>query len=131
MLWMSLQRLADFIDKLMAPAAAARHKNTQEILEDLANISQELSQPQIVTNLGETTTSQASVDNLPSKSRENPNKFIKFPGKWLLGWVVGLSVGLGGYGTWQVYQNYNPKALSLVTTIDGHSSYVNYLVNQC
>jgi len=122
------QRLADFIDKLMAPAAAARPKNTQEILEELANISQELSQPENVTNLCETTTSQASVDNLPSKSRENPNKFIKLPGKWLLGWVVGLSVGLGGYGTWQIYQNYNPKALSLVTTIDGHSSYVNYLV---
>jgi hypothetical protein len=35
----------------MAPTAAARHKNTQDILDELDNLSQDLSQPKLVDNL--------------------------------------------------------------------------------
>jgi WD40 repeat protein len=123
----SLQ-IANFIDKLMAPTAAARPKNTQDILDELAKISQELSQTQSEIPLEENQENQRSNTQLPLKIYTVPSNVIKPRKIWLLGGVVALFVGLGGYGSWQFYQQYTRPAISLANTLSGHSSYVNYIV---
>ncbi len=121
-------QIANFIDKLMAPTAAARPKNTQDILDELANISQELSQTQSEIPLEENQENQRSNTQLPLKIYTAPSNLIKPRKIWLLGGVVALVVGLGGYGSWQFYQQYTRPAISLANTLSGHSSYVNYIV---
>ena len=121
-------QLADFIDKLMASTAAARHKNTQEILEELDAIVRRLSQP-------------ISTDNLSNQPLDKSSNFISntliktelFKKKWLLTGVVALVVGVGGYGTWQVYQQSLPNVtisdtITVAQTLIGHSSFINHLV---
>jgi len=117
------QKLANFVDKLMAPTAAFRHKNTQEILDELVNISHELS---------------------PSKPENeqfiNPyinlslfkNKIKASKRKWLIGGAVALVVGLGGYGSWKLLYTDNLNSIdydniSIAHNLKGHSSYVNTL----
>src|SRR4028118_747664 len=102
-------QLANFIDKLMAPTAAARHRNTQDILDELGKISQELSQPQLVTPHSESTISQPSITQPPEKLPIAPNKFIKPIKRWLIGGTAALVLGLGGYGSWKVYQQHTPS----------------------
>ncbi len=121
-------QLANFIDKLMAPTAAARHRNTQEILDELGKISQELSQPQLVTLHSEVTISQPSITQPPEKVPIAPNKLVKPLKRWLIGGTAALFLGLGGYGSWKIYQQHTPSKMFLINTIDGHSSYVNYIV---
>jgi serine/threonine protein kinase len=124
--------LADFVDKLMARTAAARHKNTQEILDQLTAISQKLSQPQSSSRWSQT----AEIPFVPVPSSLPPtriNNSQRTKNKWLVGGAVALVVGFGGYGTWQVYRHYSPaivasNSISLGKTLEGHSSYVNYLV---
>lgn len=121
-------QLTNFIDKLMAPTAAERPKNTQEILDKLASLSQELSQPKLVTHVIDNTSIQISQNiSIVQPLAE------KYQNKWLLGGMAALVVGLGGYGIWQFYhsspsQPVASETISLVKTLDGHSSYVNYLV---
>jgi WD40 repeat protein len=120
-------KLANFIDKLMAPTAAARHKNTQEILDDLANISGEFSRFKLPPNLEDSTSNKPLLTIVPApKKSEKPKK------KWLVGAAVILVIGLGGYGAWELHRPDPPKAigyeqLSIAKTITGHSSYVNTL----
>jgi WD40 repeat protein len=116
-------KLANFVDKLMAPTASARHKNTQEILDDLANISQILSQSK-----QENEHSINSYINLSLFKKE-----IKASKrKWLIGGAVALVVGLGGYGIWKLLYTDNLNFLdyeniSIAHNLNGHSSYVNTL----
>jgi WD40 repeat protein len=120
-------KLANFIDKLMAPTAAARHKNTQEILDELANISGESSRFKLPPNLEDSTSNKPLLTIVPApKKSEKPKK------KWLVGAAVVLVIGLGGYGAWELHRPDPPKAigyeqLSISKTITGHSSYVNTL----
>ena len=117
---------ANLIDKLMAPTAAKRHKNTQEILDEIASISklpQDATQPQLVTHLDGYTSSQSS-ENLSLVG----HKDRAFKKRWLMGGVAALTLMLGGYAIWQVSHNPIPTATLLVNTIVGDGSYINYLV---
>jgi len=125
-------QLANFIDKLMAPTAAARHKNTQEILDEIAQLTKQLSQFTPTTNQGVITKVQTSLTQLPFKIPRNSKKALQ-RSKWLLGGAVALAVVLGSYTIWQVYYLDSPyivayKNISLAKTVKGHSSYVNHLI---
>ncbi|HAA32851.1 MAG TPA: protein kinase, partial [Cyanobacteria bacterium UBA8553] len=50
--------ILNFIDKLMAPRAADRHKNTQELLDELAQVTQEVSEAKSEQKIAESTTIQ-------------------------------------------------------------------------
>ena len=121
-------QLADFIDKLMAPTAAARHKNTQDILDELDNLSQDLSQPKLVDNL--------DINPLDKPALTSLSLLIKLKSvkkNWIIAGVIALVVGVGGYGTWKVYQQSSPNVITyenipIATTLTGHSSFINYLV---
>jgi WD40 repeat protein len=126
--------LADFIDKLMAPTAGARHKNTQEILDELAKVSQHLSRSKPSANFSLIGIGAIGA-MFPSRKRSlaptiivgNNNK-----NKWLVGGAIACCVGLGGYGIWQLYRQDAPKViahenLSVVNTLYGHESQVNSL----
>ena len=116
-------KLANFVDKLMAPTASARHKNTQEILDDLANISQILSQ----SKQGNEHSINSYINLSLVKKEIKASKRT-----WLIGGAVALVVGLGGYGIWKLlytdtlnfldYEN-----ISIAHNLNGHSSYVNTL----
>lgn len=117
---------AHFIEKLMAPTAAKRHKNTQEILDELTYLSQEFKPPQLVTDIQEKTAIQVPPDSARAALK---NKTIQK--KWILAGVATLTVIWGGYGIWNLYQ-YNTQSaqfqnLSLVKSLQGHLSYINSL----
>jgi WD40 repeat protein len=117
---------ANLIDKLMAPTAAKRHKNTQEILDEIASIykiPQDATQPQLLTHLDGYTSSQSyeAISRIEHKDRALKKR-------WLMGGVAALTLMLGGYGIWQLYQNHLPTASLLLNTIVGDGSYINYLV---
>ncbi|MBD1888382.1 serine/threonine-protein kinase [Coleofasciculus sp. FACHB-SPT9] len=126
--------LADFIDKLMAPTAGARHKNTQEILDELAKISQSLSRHKPSPNFSLIGIG-AIVGILPPwKPSLAPTIIVskKNKNKWLVGGAVACLVGLGGYGIWKLSYQDAPKViayenLSGVKTLHGHESQVNSL----
>jgi len=123
---------ANLIDKLMAPTAAKRHKNTQEILDEIATISktsQDITQPQIVTSLESNPSIEISRD-IPVVDQRT----AKIPRKrWLIAGVAALIGFLGGYGVWRLYHSSIPliifsRNISLEKTLKGHTSYVNYLL---
>jgi serine/threonine protein kinase len=120
-------QLANFIDKLMAPSAAERPKNTQEILDELDKISQELAQPQLSTKIQDRIVDQPSLPQLPLQEVINYEKPIQFREKWLIRGIAAIAIGLGGYGAWQLYKNYETSLTPIVRTISGDSSYVNYI----
>ena len=116
-------KLAKFVDKLMAPAASARHKNTQEILDDLANISQVLSQSKQENQHFINSYINLSLFKKEIKASKR---------KWLIGGAVALVVGLGGYGIWKLLYTDNLnfidyENISIAHNLNGHSSYVNTL----
>src|SRR5919202_1770138 len=116
---------ANLIDKLMAPTAAKRHKNTQEILDEIASISkssQGVTQPQLVTHLDEYPSIPSAQDIFVAERK--PEAVKK---RWLIGGVAALTLMLGGYGSWQLYQNHLRTPSLLVQTIVDDTSYVNYL----
>ncbi|MDP8964354.1 MAG: protein kinase [Cyanobacteriota bacterium] len=121
-------QLADFIDKLMAPTAAARHKNTQDILDELDNLSQDLSQPKLVHNLDINPLDKPAFTSLSLLT-----KLKSVKKNWMIAGAVALVVGVGGYGTWKVYQQSFPNVITyenipIATTLTGHFSFINYLV---
>ncbi|MEW6491034.1 MAG: serine/threonine-protein kinase [Cyanobacteriota bacterium] len=118
--------LANFVDKLMAPTAAKRHKNTQEILDELTNLSQEINSPQLVTNLQKQTSIQ-----IPPDSSTATKTFNTIPKKWIIAGIATLTVICGGYAI-RLYQHPNPQSvqfqnLSFVKPLQGHLSYINSL----
>ncbi|MGQ4646015.1 WD40 domain-containing protein [Lyngbya aestuarii] len=125
-------QLANFIDKLMAPTAAARPKNTQEILDEIAQLTKEWSQFTPTNNQGVITRVQSSLTQLSLKIPRNSKQRLQ-PSNWLIGGVVVLAMGLASYTIWHVYPLDSPyiiayKNISFAKTLNGHSSYVNYLV---
>ena len=117
--------LANLIDKLMAPTAAKRHKNTQEILDELATIShssQEVPQPHLGTKIDNNTFVQLPENNLIFRWILGTS-----PKKWLIGGVAALTLIGGGYGIWQLHHHYSDTASPLISTIAENGSYVNYL----
>ena len=117
--------LANLIDKLMAPTAAKRHKNTQEILDELANISrnnQEQNSAQFVTKIDNETAVQ-----LPQKHVILEGILKPYKTRWLIGGIAILTLIGGGYGVWKLRQNYIDSANPLISTIAENGSYVNYL----
>lgn len=125
-------QLANFIDKLMAPRAAERHKNTQEILDELAKVTQELSEAKFHKKVGKAMKIQPLLTQMPAKTIRERKKALSSTKKWLLGGVFVLVIGFGGHTIWQLYQPNITKPIisekiSLVNTFTGHSSFVNYL----
>lgn len=123
-------KLADFIDKLMAPTAAGRPKNTQEIIDEIKQLSQESQDIPSSTNLKseiEKTKNQHDSTTETQKSKIN-KKYLFLVIACLL-----LFVGLGGYGSWRISQQYTTNIISndqipVAKTITGHSSFVNYAI---
>ncbi|GET39050.1 serine/threonine-protein kinase [Microseira wollei] len=118
--------LANFIDDLIAPKAADRPKNTQEIIDCLAKISQEMYYAKFPASGSSNILMQSSA-----KVSLIPSKVIRQNKKWLLLGYVALAVALGGYGGWEFYCNsqINPiENISPVKIFTGHSSFINSLV---
>ncbi|MCP2730707.1 serine/threonine-protein kinase [Limnofasciculus baicalensis] len=119
--------LANFIDKLMAPTAVDRPKNTQEILDDLANISHKISPSESATHIETNTTPQSPGIQPISLLTTVHQKLAKRKKRWLIAGAVTLAIGLAGYGNW-LYQEYNPRIIQVANNRQGETSYVNYLV---
>lgn len=123
-------KLADFIDKLMAPTAAGRPKNTQEIIDEIKQLSQEElpPTPPITDVVGEIDKTKNQHDSTTEQQKHEIDK--KY---WLIGIVcLLLFVGLGGYGSWKISQQYTSNVISndqipVAKTLTGHTSFVNYL----
>ena len=118
-------QFANLIDKLMAATAAKRHKNTQEILDEITNIDnicQLKKQTQLSTNLDNNTSIQSSTNILTDEQQSRA-----FKKSWLMGGIAALTVIFGGYGIWQFYQSHTRTTSLLINTLVGDASYVNYL----
>jgi serine/threonine protein kinase len=121
--------LADFIDKLMAHRASARHRNTQAILDNLAEIFGKSSQfsPRLnLSNAPTAITSPMTITSIPTQL-EKPIK------KWLMGGAIALTISLGGYAGWRVYNYYISQSIAIEKIftdkiLAGHSSSVNHVV---
>ncbi|MEO8893517.1 MAG: serine/threonine-protein kinase, partial [Coleofasciculaceae cyanobacterium] len=118
--------LANFIDKLMAPTASARHTNTQEILDELGLLWQEVNRHKV-------------TEKFTKKPIDTFSNYLKYTHKlqaknqWIFGLIVALIMGLGSYGTWQYKQLLAnniiaTKTISVAKTITGHTSFINYLL---
>ncbi|MGC1395197.1 MAG: serine/threonine-protein kinase [Coleofasciculaceae cyanobacterium] len=118
--------LADFIDKLMAPTASARHKTTQELLDELEILRQEVNPPKVADK----------VNRKPINTFSNYLKYthkLKAKNQWIVGSIVALIMVLGGYGTWQYQQLLTNnitthQTIPIAKTINGHNSFINYLL---
>ncbi|MFB8790404.1 MAG: protein kinase [Potamolinea sp.] len=122
-------KLADFIDKLMAPTAAGRPKNTQEIIDQIKQLSQGLQDIPPSPNLESEIDLTKNQHN--STTEQQPVKLHKNP--WFLGLALLILAGLGSYGSWQISQQYTTNfigqdQISVAKTITGHSSFVNYAI---
>ncbi len=130
--------LADFIDKLMAPTAMERPKNTQEILDDLAKLANNRanasSSGSIEVNTNGATSLQSPVTQpqiASQLSSHSPSHQLSQK-KWLIGGAIALVLGLG-YGAWLMSDDgTSPQAIvfkkiALEKSLDAHSGFVNDL----
>ncbi|NET33742.1 MAG: protein kinase [Cyanothece sp. SIO1E1] len=125
-------QLVNFINQLTAPQAANRPRNTQEILDQLAQLNQALSQAQFQPRASNSlpTAPLETPTTLPTAlQRENsPQK------KWLWGGIGAVIIALGGYAGWQIYQHsrspvmVREEAISIDKILPGHSSFVNVVM---
>ncbi|MBE9179672.1 serine/threonine protein kinase [Oculatella sp. LEGE 06141] len=124
--------LANFIDKLIAPRVADRPTNTQEILQELAQLEQTLSQALLMKPLS---FGALLHPNPPTVVQSHLPTTIYRNTKWLLGGAIALAIGLGSYGAWQISRSMQPQgvgdvqqAIEVTQTLTGHTSYINALV---
>ncbi|MFW6357854.1 MAG: protein kinase domain-containing protein [Chroococcales cyanobacterium] len=114
-------KFKDLIDYLMAPRATDRPKNTREILEAIATLSDK----QIKDSL-QLTQIQDNKTTLQFSGKRTP--------KWLLGSAIALTMTLSSLGIWQTYsQLYLPsrnqiEQISITKTLNGHTSFVNTII---
>lgn len=119
---------ADFIDRLMAPKAVDRPKDTREIIEivnQLLRRNKNKNPPQNGRRIP-ITEIQASPDS-PTVTQE----IDRAPWNGLARIVTIVGLILGGYGSWQVYrQFFEPTPVpqvAIAKTLTGHQSFVNDL----
>jgi len=127
--------LTDLIDKLMSPTAATRHKTTQNIIDELANISLSpistplSSSPQLPSNTKiQAATWQQEETRITSKRQ----RFIS-PKKWVWLGTLALVVGVGVYQFKQIKTQISAEiaiyqSIELAQTIKANASYINYLM---
>lgn len=129
--------LADFLDSLMAFRAADRPPTTAALLARIAQLKAQLSgdAPTQITSL------EASPEQRPHTAIQiapdmptvpQPERSI-LRSPWLLGSLAFMVFGMGGYGSWQVYQWVLPQvleqqAIATIRTLAGHTSFINDLV---
>ncbi|MBD2068156.1 serine/threonine protein kinase [Leptolyngbya sp. FACHB-671] len=127
-------QLAGLIDQLIAPRAADRPKDTQEILARLSQTSQEVAG-------GASHASYASMGGAALLPLSIPTVYQSPPKsrtwQWLSGGLLILLLGGGGYWLWQSRQSFpliansqrvENQAIAITRTFTGHSSFVNSLV---
>jgi serine/threonine protein kinase len=120
--------LADFIDRLIAPKAADRPNNTQEILDRLVQIARAPALHQSnSTSALPVTVAQATPQ--PESETIHLKEFA--PRRWWIGGAVALLIGLGSVGVWRYQQSVAPtvdsETLEPMRSLIGHSSFVNCL----
>jgi WD40 repeat protein len=119
---------ADLIDRLIAPKAADRPKNTQEILNRLIQVARDLAQGRAIAPASGSLSSVTSPPTLPQTMVETrPSR-----PRWLVGGAVALAISLGSLGAWQIYENAQSpgilrQTLSLERSLLGHTSFINCL----
>jgi WD40 repeat protein len=127
-------QLASLIDQLIAPRAADRPKDTQEILARLAQISQEVAGGASHSSHPSTPGVSLSPLSIPTVYQPPPKSRTW---QWLSGGLLILLLGGGGYWLWQSRQSLpliansqrgHEQAIAITRTFTGHSSFVNSLV---
>jgi WD40 repeat protein/predicted Ser/Thr protein kinase len=122
------RQLADFIDRLIAPRALDRPKNTQELLDAIAQLSERVFDDHAVSRPG------SNFLNRPTSAFTTaPRTLLKSRQNWLLlGVAIALSVGLTGVVGWYVSRSLGikpvPGTIATGHTFSGHTSYVNCLI---
>ncbi|MDX2214653.1 MAG: WD40 repeat domain-containing serine/threonine-protein kinase [Oculatellaceae cyanobacterium bins.114] len=123
-------RFADFIDRLVAPRASDRPKNTQDILDELARIAADVGSPApqpiaptvIKTFNDSGTVAQAST----------PNWTPTIPKRWLVSGVAALLLAVSGAAGWHVYRgmagNGGTEAIAITQTLSGHTGEIKCLL---
>ncbi|MDB9315488.1 serine/threonine protein kinase [Spirulina sp. CS-785/01] len=137
--------LADFIDRLMAHRAADRPRDTQEILDSIAQIRQNIYPHPSMRGFERipTTEIQFSPDSptipeehLPEESLEESIEESTSP-KWLLGLLLPFLLLIGGAGGFWVYQWVTPLLMQAgrveqqdqaIQHLEDHTSFVNDVV---
>lgn len=131
--------LAAFIDRLIAPRASERPKNTAEMLQALTELSQQFS-TEASPSLSTTPPSLRSVQPLLTLPQPVETQLTSLEqrhrlegSRWLIGGLAAVIVGLGGYLGWQAVQR-SPSDLStaqplpVAQTLKGHTGFINYVL---
>jgi WD40 repeat protein len=127
--------LADFIDKLIAPRASDRPRSTQDMLDQLHQLTDELSHyPSTPSGLPLTPSSANRTTVNPATVQQMRSKLHLF---WQTPIVIGIAavlVVVTGFGIWQRYRSLNlfpaiaEAKVTLLTTLSGHNGNVNDIV---
>ncbi|MEQ9001154.1 MAG: serine/threonine-protein kinase [Coleofasciculus sp. B1-GNL1-01] len=127
--------LADLIDKLMSPTAATRHKTTQEIMDELANISSSSLTSGISSfvPLPSHTTIQAATQQQEETGRTSQRQRFISPNKWIWLGTLALVIGVGVYQVRKIEPQLPAdiatyQSIELAQTINANASYINYLI---
>ena len=127
--------LANLIDKLMSPTAATRHKTTQEIMDELANISNSPITAVTSTSppLPGDTTIQAATQQQEETGITFQRQGFMFPNKWVWLGTLALVVGVGVYQVRKIEPQLPAEittyqSIELAQTINANASYINYLM---
>ena len=127
---------ADFIDWLIAPKAGDRPKDTQNLLEAIAQLSRDLAMG-VSVSPGSRGIGAAGVASIPTAAsgvtvKQTPRPIV--PIKWLVGGAIALVVGVGGYyGAAQLHQHALLSApaveqVNVTETLSGHTGFVNAVI---
>jgi serine/threonine protein kinase len=123
--------LGAFIDKLIAPRAADRPKNTQEILNELAQLASQAPQSESFSYppVQATVVNHATVPQVSTLAQAGGG----FKNKWLWGGTAALLILLSGFGGWRVYERVVAskgvtESIAVTETLSGHMGEVKCLI---